>query len=297
MSKTAFIFPGQASQFKGMGKTLYATDQSARQLFDQADEWLGFKISEVMFEGSDEDLKQTRITQPSVFIHSVVSALTLGKDLSYDGVAGHSLGEFSALVAAGVLSFHDALQLVNVRAHAMQHACEVNPGTMAAVVGLEDSKIEEICEGFNEEIVVAANYNCPGQLVISGSLEGIRKIETILQAEGAKRVIVLAVGGAFHSPLMEPAKLELEKAIDETHFNVPRLPIYQNVTAIAETDPESIKANLKTQLTAPVRWTQTMENMIGDGFQQFYEVGGNGTVLSGFLKRIQRDLPVKSIGA
>ncbi len=297
MSKTAFIFPGQASQFRGMGKPLFENDSDARRLFQQADQWLGYKISEVMFEGSDEELRQTKITQPSVFIHSVITALTLGKEIPYDGVAGHSLGEFSALVAARVLSFEEALRLVSIRAEAMQHACEENPGTMAAVVGLDDAKIEEICTLFDEDIVVAANYNCPGQLVISGSLTGIHKIESKLQAAGAKRVIVLAVGGAFHSPLMEPARKELEQAIDAIEFRPAQCPIYQNVTACPEIDPERIKSNLKTQLTCPVRWTQTMENMIREGFNLFYEVGGNGTVLSGFLKRIQRDIPVKSLGA
>lgn len=297
MSKTAFIFPGQASQFRGMGKPLFENDSDARRLFQQADQWLGYKISDVMFEGSDEELRQTKITQPSVFIHSVITALTLGKEIPYDGVAGHSLGEFSALVAARVLSFEEALRLVSIRAEAMQHACEENPGTMAAVVGLDDAKIEEICTLFDEDIVVAANYNCPGQLVISGSLTGIQKIEPKLQAAGAKRVIVLAVGGAFHSPLMEPARKELEQAIDAIEFRPAQCPIYQNVTACPESDPERIKSNLKTQLTSPVRWTQTMENMIQEGFNLFYEVGGNGTVLSGFLKRIQRDIPVKSLGA
>lgn len=297
MSKTAFIFPGQASQFRGMGKQLFENDSDARRLFQQADQWLGYKISEVMFEGSDEELRQTKITQPSVFIHSVITALTFGKEIAYDGVAGHSLGEFSALVAARVLSFEEALRLVSIRAEAMQHACEQNPGTMAAVVGLDDAKIEEICTLFDEDIVVAANYNCPGQLVISGSLTGIQKIESKLQAAGAKRVIVLAVGGAFHSPLMEPARKELEQAIDAIEFKPAQCPIYQNVTACPESDPERIKSNLKTQLTSPVRWTQTMENMIQEGFNLFYEVGGNGTVLSGFLKRIQREIPVKSLGA
>ncbi|MBK9108071.1 MAG: ACP S-malonyltransferase [Saprospiraceae bacterium] len=295
MQKTAFIFPGQASQFKGMGKNLYEENSEARNLFDEANDLLGFKITEVMFEGSEEELRQTKITQPSVFIHSVIHAKTLGKDISYQGVAGHSLGEFSALVAAGVLSFQDGLKLVNIRAHAMQHACETNPGTMAAIVGLDDAKIEELCQSFTEDIVIAANYNCPGQLVISGSLSGIQKIETIMLAAGAKRFITLAVGGAFHSPLMEPARRELESAIDATDFKQPICPIYQNVNAAAEIEPEKIKANLKSQLTSAVKWTQTMQNMIHDGYDQFYEVGGNGTVLSGFLKRINREVPVQSI--
>ncbi|MBK8955691.1 MAG: ACP S-malonyltransferase [Saprospiraceae bacterium] len=295
MQKTALLFPGQASQFKGMGKNLYEENTDARKLFDEADALLGFKITEVMFEGSDDELKQTRITQPSVFIHSVIGAETKGKMLQYEGVAGHSLGEFSALVAAKVFSFQDGLKLVNIRAHAMQEACEINPGTMAAIVGLDDSKIEEICNAFTEDVVVAANYNCPGQLVISGSLKGISTIEKLMTEAGAKRFITLAVGGAFHSPLMEPARLELEAAIDKTAFQTPVCPIYQNVNALPETDPVKIKENLKAQLTSPVRWTQTMQNMIQDGFQNFFEVGGNGTVLSGFLKRINREIPIQAI--
>ncbi len=295
MSKVAFIFPGQASQFKGMGKDLYASNLEARTLFDEADAILGYKITEVMFEGSDEDLKATRITQPSVFLHSVIKYKVQGVNHHIDAVAGHSLGEFSALVSAGSLSFEKGLELVNIRAHAMQHACEVNPGTMAAIVGLEDDKIEQICNQIKEDVVVPANYNCPGQLVISGSLNGIALAEKKMIEAGAKRFIILAVGGAFHSSLMEPARIELANAIEKTNFEKPRFPIYQNVNAQAETEPLKIKANLISQLTSPVKWTQTMQHMIADGITEFYEVGGNGTVLSGFLKRINREIPIQTL--
>lgn len=295
MTKIAFIFPGQASQFKGMGKDLYEQNVEARKLFDEADAQLGFKITEVMFEGSDDELKATRITQPSVFLHSVIKSKLFGKDHPVDAVAGHSLGEFSALVTSGVLSFQKGLELVNIRAHAMQHACEVNPGTMAAIVGLDDEKIEGICNEITEDVVIPANYNCPGQLVISGSLNGISIAEKKMMEAGAKRFIILAVGGAFHSSLMEPARVELADAIEKTHFNNPRYPIYQNVNALPETEPLKIKANLISQLTSPVKWTQTMQHMIADGITEFYEVGGNGTVLSGFLKRINREVPVKTL--
>lgn len=295
MTKIAFIFPGQASQFKGMGKDLYEQNVEARKLFDEADAQLGFKITEVMFEGSDDELKATRITQPSVFLHSVIKSKLFGKDHPVDAVAGHSLGEFSALVTSGVLSFQKGLELVNIRAHAMQHACEVNPGTMAAIVGLDDEKIEGICNEITEDVVIPANYNCPGQLVISGSLNGISIAEKKMMEAGAKRFIILAVGGAFHSSLMEPARVELADAIEKTHFNNPRYPIYQNVNALPETEPLKIKANLISQLTSPVKWTQTMQHMIADGINEFYEVGGNGTVLSGFLKRINREVPVKTL--
>lgn len=295
MTKIAFIFPGQASQFKGMGKDLYEQNVEARKLFDEADAQLGFKITEVMFEGSDDELKATRITQPSVFLHSVIKSKIFGKDHPVNAVAGHSLGEFSALVTSGVLSFQKGLELVNIRAHAMQHACEVNPGTMAAIVGLDDEKIEGICNEITEDVVIPANYNCPGQLVISGSLNGISIAEKKMMEAGAKRFIILAVGGAFHSSLMEPARVELADAIEKTHFNNPRYPIYQNVNALPETEPLKIKANLISQLTSPVKWTQTMQHMIADGITEFYEVGGNGTVLSGFLKRINREVPVKTL--
>jgi [acyl-carrier-protein] S-malonyltransferase len=295
MNKTAFLFPGQASQFAGMGKDLFEQHETARQLFRQANEILGFNITEIMFEGSEQELKETRITQPSVFLHSVIKTLLFSKDYQIDAVAGHSLGEFSALVAAGVLDFKSGLKLVNIRAHAMQNACELNPGTMAAIVGIEDDQIEQICNSIYEETVIAANYNCPGQLVISGSLNGIDIAEKKMLAAGAKRFIKLAVGGAFHSELMEPARQELAKAIKEAEFKNPICPIYQNVDAQPETDPQMIKEKLNRQLTSPVRWTQTIQNMISDGISHFYEVGGNGTVLSGFLKRIQRDIPVNAI--
>jgi [acyl-carrier-protein] S-malonyltransferase len=295
MSKMAFIFPGQASQFKGMGKDLYEQNEEARKMFDEADAQLGFKITEVMFEGSEEDLKATRITQPSVFLHSVIKSKVFGKDHPVKAVAGHSLGEFSALVTSEVLSFQKGLELVNIRAHAMQHACEINPGTMAAIVGLDDDKIEAICHEIKEDVVIPANYNCPGQLVISGSLSGISMAEKKMIEAGAKRFIILAVGGAFHSSLMEPARVELANAIEKTLFDNPRFPIYQNVNALPETEPQKIKANLISQLTSPVKWTQTMHNMIADGIKEFYEVGGNGTVLSGFLKRINREIPVKTL--
>lgn len=295
MTKTAFIFPGQASQFKGMGRDLYTENSDAKSLFDKADSILGFKITEVMFEGSDQDLKETKITQPSVFLHSVIKAKVLGTNYQFNAVAGHSLGEFSALVVSGVLSFQKGLELVNIRAHAMQHACEKNPGTMAAIVGLDDHKIEDICNEIKEEVVVPANYNCPGQLVISGSLKGIELAEKKMIEAGAKKFIILAVGGAFHSSLMEPARIELENAIEKTHFEKPSCPIYQNVNALPEVDSLKIKANLISQLTSPVKWTQTMQHMISDGLNAFYEVGGNGTVLSGFLKRINREIFIKAL--
>ncbi|MEZ4905655.1 MAG: ACP S-malonyltransferase [Spirosomataceae bacterium] len=280
----AYIFPGQGSQFSGMGKDLYDSNAQARVLFDKANEILGFEITKIMFEGTDEELKQTNVTQPAIFLHSVVLASTI-EDFAPDMVAGHSLGEFSALVAAGVLSFEDGLKLVAQRADAMQRACELNPSTMAAVLALSDEKIEEICASIEGEVVVAANYNCPGQVVISGSHEGIRLAGEKLKEAGAKRVLLLPVGGAFHSPLMEPAREELAAAILNTTFNAPKCPIYQNVNAQAETDIAIIKANLIAQLTAPVRWTQSVQHMVADGATTFSECGP-GKVLQGLIKKI-----------
>ncbi len=285
--KHAFIFPGQGAQFSGMGKALYESDAAAKALFDQADEVLGFRISDIMFTGTDEALKQTNVTQPAVFLHAVIRFLST-PGLQPDCTAGHSLGEFSALVAAGALSFEDGLKLVAQRAAAMQQACEQNPSTMAAILGLDDAKVEEICAGITDEVVVPANYNCPGQLVISGSLKGIDQACEAMKAAGAKRALVLQVGGAFHSPLMEPARVSLQKAIETTAFNTPRCPVYQNVDALPYTDPEAIKANLINQLTAPVRWTQTIQHMVGDGVIQFTECGP-GNVLQGLVKKIHRE--------
>ena len=282
MSSTAYIFPGQASQFVGMGKNLYENDVLARSMFEEANDILGFRISDVMFGGTEEQLKQTNITQPSVFLHSIISAKVAGNPQEAFGVAGHSLGEFSALVFAGVLSFEDGLKLVQERSIAMQEACEMNLGSMAAIVGLNDEQIEEICYSIKEEVCVPANYNCPGQLVISGSLEGLKIAEKLLIAAGAKKVILLQVGGAFHSPLMESARIRLEQAIQNTLFDMALFPVYQNVDATAHIHPEEIKLNLISQLTAPVKWTQIMLNMISGGVKDFIEVGGNGTVLSGF---------------
>ncbi|OIN56460.1 ACP S-malonyltransferase [Arsenicibacter rosenii] len=282
----AYVFPGQGSQFKGMGQDLYQNSEKARQLFDKADEILGFSLTKVMFEGTDEELKQTNVTQPAIFLHSVALALTTD---SFDAqmVAGHSLGEFSALVAAGALSFEDGLKLVSQRAAAMQKACELQPSTMAAVLGLADDKIETICAevAATGEVVVPANFNCPGQVVISGSLEGVRIAGEKLKEAGAKRVLPLQVGGAFHSPLMEPAREELARAIADTTFSQPKCPVYQNVNAQPSTDVEAIKANLIAQLTAPVRWTQSVEAMVADGATQFIECGP-GKVLQGLVKKI-----------
>jgi [acyl-carrier-protein] S-malonyltransferase len=291
----AYVFPGQAAQFEGMGKDLYETSDLAKQLFEQANDILGFRISDVMFTGSMEDLTQTKITQPSVFLHSIIKAKMAGDAFQPEAVAGHSLGEFSALVAAGALSFEDGLRLVYARAMAMQKACEQNPSTMAAILGLEDDKVEEVCATITEEIVVPANYNCPGQLVISGSMRGIELACEAMKAAGARRALPLKVGGAFHSPLMMPAQEELAKAIENTHFNSPQCPVYQNVNAKPSTDAEEIKANLIAQLTAPVRWTQTIQNMVNDGVSQFYEVGGAGGVLSGMIKKISKETPAENL--
>jgi [acyl-carrier-protein] S-malonyltransferase len=290
----AYVFPGQASQFEGMGKDMYESSGLARNVFEQANDLLGFRITDVMFEGSADDLKETKVTQPAVFLHSIVKARMAGDDFKPDAVAGHSLGEFSALVAAGALSFEDGLKLVQQRAQAMQKACEAQPGTMAAILGLDDEIIEQVCADI-EEIVIPANYNCPGQLVISGSVAGVEAAVAKLQATGAKRAIMLAVGGAFHSPLMQPAQDELKQAIEQTDFRAPSCHIYQNVDAIAERDPEAIQGKLIEQLTAPVRWTQTMQRMIADGMSEFIEVGGNGKTLQGFVKKIDRRFPTAAL--
>jgi [acyl-carrier-protein] S-malonyltransferase len=283
--KKAYVFPGQGAQFVGMGKDLYESNSFAKELFLKANEILGYSITDIMFNGTEEDLRQTKVTQPAVFLHSVISALVLGEGFKPDMLAGHSLGEFSALVASGSLSFEDGLRLVYQRAMAMQRACEIEPSTMAAVLGLEDSKVEEICLNITNEIVVPANYNCPGQLVISGSLAGVTQACEKLKAAGAKRALLLQVGGAFHSPLMEPAKIDLAKAIEATNFNTPICPIYQNFTANPVTNPIEIKSNLVAQLTAPVRWTQSIAKMYADGATEFIECGP-GNVLQGLCKKI-----------
>ena len=280
----AYVFPGQGAQFVGMGKDLYDNSPLAKELFEKANQILGFSITDLMFAGTDEDLKQTKVTQPAIFLHSVILAKTLGESFQPSAVAGHSLGEFSALVAAGALSFEDGLVLVSKRAQAMQKACEQNPSTMAAILNLDDKIVEEVCASI-DEVVVAANYNCPGQLVISGSNAGIDKACEMLLAKGAKRALKLPVGGAFHSPLMEPARVELEAAIAATTFAKPVCPVYQNVDAKPYTDPEQIKKNLISQLTAPVRWTQTVQNMCADGNLSYVEVGP-GKVLQGLIKKI-----------
>ncbi len=288
----AYIFPGQGAQFSGMGLDLYENSPLAQELFENANDILDFHITDVMFEGTAEDLKQTKITQPAIFLHSVILAKTLGDSFKPDMVAGHSLGEFSALVANGSLSFEDGLKLVSQRALAMQKACELQPSTMAAVLGLEDAVVENVCST-TQGIVVAANYNCPGQLVISGEIEAINTACETLKAEGARRALVLPVGGAFHSPLMEPAREELAAAIENTRFSKPNCPIYQNVTANAVIDESAIKANLISQLTAPVRWTQSVQQMIADGATHFTEVGP-GKVLQGLVRKINREAQTMS---
>lgn len=291
--KKAYVFPGQGSQFSGMGKDLYENNSVAKELFEKANAVLGFDIAKIMFEGSDEELKQTKVTQPAVFLHSVILAKTQA-DFKPDMVAGHSLGEFSALVAAGALSFEDGLTLVYKRALAMQKACELNPSTMAAILGLDDAKVEEICVSISEEVVVAANYNCPGQLVISGSMKGIEMACEQMKAAGAKRALPLPVGGAFHSPLMEPARIELAEAIKNTVFSKPTCPIYQNVDAKPYTEIADIQNNLILQLTAPVRWTQTVQNMVADGATLFVECGP-GKVLQGLVKKISAATETASV--
>jgi [acyl-carrier-protein] S-malonyltransferase len=296
MSKHAFVFPGQGSQFSGMGKNLYESNEAAKALFEKANEIVGFRISDIMFEGTDEQLKQTNVTQPAVFIHSVIAYLTT-EHTTPDMVAGHSLGEFSALVANQTLSFEDALRLVSIRAKAMQAACEIQPSTMAAVLALADDKVEEICASVSAEsgeVVVPANYNCPGQLVISGSVKGIEIACEQMKAAGAKRALVLPVGGAFHSPLMEPAKIELAAAIEATTFNSPICPVYQNVTASAVTDPAQIKANLIAQLTGAVKWTQSVEAMVADGATNFTEFGP-GKVLQGLVQKVYKEAIVNGV--
>jgi [acyl-carrier-protein] S-malonyltransferase len=289
----AYVFPGQGAQFVGMGKDLYENSELAKELFEKANEILGFRITDLMFEGTDEDLRQTKVTQPAIFLHSVILAKTLGEDFKPEMVAGHSLGEFSALVANGALSFEDGLKLVSQRAMAMQKACELEPSTMAAIIGLDDETVEKVCAEI-EEVVVPANFNCPGQLVISGSMKGIEIACEKLKEAGAKRALPLKVGGAFHSPLMEPARVELEEAIENTTFATPTCPVYQNVDAKPVTEPEQIKKNLVAQLTAPVRFTQTMVNMIADGASSFTEVGP-GKVIQGLVKKVDRKMQTAGI--
>jgi len=288
----AYVFPGQGAQFTGMGKDLYDSSDLAKEMFNKANEVLGFDIVKIMFEGSEEELKQTKVTQPAIFLHSTILAACLGEEFQPDMVAGHSLGEFSALVANGTLNFEDGLKLVYQRALAMQKACEVEPSTMAAILGLEDEVVENICASV-DGIVVAANYNCPGQLVISGAVKAVELACEKLTEAGAKRALILPVGGAFHSPLMEPAREELAAAIEKTTFNTPKCPVYQNVTASAVSSPDEIKKNLVFQLTAPVKWTQTMNQMFADGASEVIEVGP-GKVLQGLFKKVDRAFPCSS---
>ncbi len=288
----AYVFPGQGAQFTGMGKDLYENSPLAKELFEKANEILGFRITDIMFEGTADELKQTKVTQPAIFLHSVILAKTLGDSFKPDMVAGHSLGEFSALVANQTLSFEDGLKLVSQRALAMQKACEIAPSTMAAVLGLEDQIVEEVCASV-DGIVVAANYNCPGQLVISGETSAVEKACELLKERGAKRALLLPVGGGFHSPMMEPAREELAKAIENTHFSNPICPVYQNVTATAVSEPAEIKKNLIIQLTAPVKWTQSVQQMIADGGKEFIEVGP-GNVLQGLIKKIDKEAQTAS---
>ena len=292
----AFVFPGQGSQFVGMGKDLYEKSPLAKELFDKADAILGFKITEIMFAGTDDQLKETKVTQPAVFLHSVISALCMGDDFAPSMVAGHSLGEFSALVASGALSFEDGLKLVAARANAMQRACEAKPGTMAAIIGLSDEQVEEVCKEVSAtgKVVIPANYNCPGQLVISGDIEAVGAACEKMKEAGAKRALPLKVGGAFHSPLMQPAQEELQEAIEKTHFNAPKCPVYQNVDAKPHTDPAEIKQNLIAQLTSSVRWTASVQQMIADGATDFTECGP-GKALEGMIGRIDRNVAVHGI--